>query len=450
MWRSRVTYLGLIFLVTAATIVTVTYLRPHEEPSELMLYESHLDDQENRMRWDAVRQMSNPIKQGDLHLFNLYQQYKNSSTSNRPIIAKEILDAVNKLAYLDSRIHMIGLLLFGPTKTWSTLRAAAVRVKHPAMIDHGLESSLKLFEKHCGASVLTEHSMKQSLANIYHYVLDKEAFHEAIRLACGMNTVHSHGIVDMANPKIDITPAPLHGSFQYCGRVSVNAMPTLKAQSYGKMYQLKVVPSMAIPHRRHSMIHICLHHNDSLGLCECEKHDWMPIQKGSWTFFMPSDDKTFVDVKFAAGLSHSVTVSLDEVSPANGWREGLLTGYMALLFIVVSKYMFARDGVVQFVKLVMCVLALTCLFMGYIGASLPLVTVGSCLTLYYSITSLILANPVTMVETGSCTGLTGSEGFSKKEHEGLTRDMVVELVSSPGFEDWMIRNAERIRIPTRR
>ncbi|KAF5822451.1 hypothetical protein HanXRQr2_Chr01g0026671 [Helianthus annuus] len=166
----------------------------------------------------------------------------------------------------------------------------------------------------------------------------------------------------MANPKIDLTPSPLHGTFQYCGRVSVNALPTPKVESYGKTYQVTVVPSKSIPHGRHSMIQICFHRNDSLGLCQCDKDDWMAIQKGSWSSFMPPHEKRIVDVKFAAGISHFVTVALDEVSPAHGWRHGLLAGYIALSFIAVSKYMFAQDGAVHSVKRVMCVLALTCLF----------------------------------------------------------------------------------------
>ncbi|KAJ0810061.1 putative legumain protein [Helianthus annuus] len=457
MWRSRVLlHLTIIFMATIATMVT--FLLPHApSASELMLYESHLDEEENRIRWDAVRAMSNPIHPRDAHLLHLYQQYKNSSTSNRPTFAKEILDAVTKLAYLDSRIDMIGLLLFGPTKAWSTLRAVRdVKKPPPPAADAGLQSTLKLFEKHCG--LLTEHGMKQSLANIYHYAVHKEAIHEAIILACGMHKIRSHGI-DMANPKIDLTPSPLHGTFQYCGRVSVNALPTPKVErSYGKTYQVTVVPSKSIPHGRHSMIHICFHRNDSLGLCQCDKDDWMAIQKGSWSSFMPPHEKRIVDVKFAAGISHFVTVTLDEVSPSHGWRDGLPAGYIALSFIAVSKYMFAQDGVVHSVKRVMCVLALTCLFtasyMGYIGTYLPIVAVGSCLAIYYTITSIIgpILSKMTMLWPRILhrQGSTGSEEISMKECGRFTRNMMVELASSQGFEEWMIRNAESIKICARK
>ncbi|KAJ0783584.1 hypothetical protein HanLR1_Chr01g0022061 [Helianthus annuus] len=53
---------------------------------------------------------------------------------------------------------------------------------------------------------------------------------------------------------------------------------------------------------------------------------------------MPPHEKRIVDVKFAAGISHFVTVTLDEVSPAHGWRDGLPAGYIALSFIAVSKW----------------------------------------------------------------------------------------------------------------
>ncbi|KAI7728472.1 hypothetical protein M8C21_025146, partial [Ambrosia artemisiifolia] len=57
--------------------------------------------------------------------------------------------------------------------------------------------------------------------------------------------------------------------------------------------------------------HTRLQNKGKGGVKNIKKH--VGIEKGSWSCCMSSDDKTFVDVKFVAGLSHSGTVSLDEV-----------------------------------------------------------------------------------------------------------------------------------------
>ncbi|KAJ0612864.1 putative legumain protein [Helianthus annuus] len=87
---------------------------------------------------------------------------------------------------------MLGLILFGPKNRRSILRA--VRDEKLPMVDDQqcLKSTLKLFEKHCG--VLTDDDMKQSLANICNYMVEKAAIKEAIIIACGMHDIEeSHG-----------------------------------------------------------------------------------------------------------------------------------------------------------------------------------------------------------------------------------------------------------------
>uniref|UniRef100_A0A251VSR8 Legumain prodomain domain-containing protein n=1 Tax=Helianthus annuus TaxID=4232 RepID=A0A251VSR8_HELAN len=309
-----------------------------------------------------------------------------SSTIQKPKVAKEIRDAVTKLAYLDSRIDMLGLILFGPKNRRSILRA--VRDEKLPMVDDQrcLKSTLKLFEKHCG--VLTDDDMKQSLANICNYMVEKAAIKEAIIIACGMHDIEeSHGI-DVGNPKVNVTPAPVRGTFEYCGRVIVNGVSRRQLGSYAKAYQIMVVPKQILD-SWHNMIQICFHQNQSQGLCQCEEDDWRFVRKGSWSSVMSPYEKKFVDVKFVVQLEGFVTVTLDEVS--QNWRYGLLVGGIALLYITVSKDIFEKDDgrIVQFVEWATRVVAVTCIFMSSKDTPLAVVAVCSCLALCDVITSIM-------------------------------------------------------------
>ncbi|KAI7733698.1 hypothetical protein M8C21_018676 [Ambrosia artemisiifolia] len=458
-------------------IVTVVVLLSHPGWTE----QSHggHEKKENMMEWGGISNRVRGIKQRDVYPFNLWELYKNSSTFQKPKVVKEIQDAVTKLAYLDSRIDILGLILFGPKNRQSIIRA--VRDEKRQMVDDQkcLKSTLKLFEKHCG--LLTDHDMKQSLANICNYIVEKAAIKEAIILACGMRDTEPHAIgIDVADPKIDVTPAPVRGRFEYCGRVVVNGVLRRQLGSYAKAYQIMVVPSKKQIHDRwHNMIQICFHQNHSQGLCQCEEDDWRFVQKGSWSSVMSPFEQRFVDVKFVAALEGGfVTVTLHEVSQK--WRYGLLVGGIALLLKVMIKDIFYEDAdrIALFVKWAKHVLAVTCIFMSSSDTPLAVAAVCSCLVLCYMIKSIIyfyfkfyisfggiarrLSKKTTLwPRSGLGQGMAdtfGDEGyystfhkirnrkqFSKKECEKLTRRSVSELVSSPEFEDWVNKNVHRIK-----
>lgn len=48
-----------------------------------------------------------------------------------------------------------------------------------------------------------------------------------------------------------------------------------------------------------------------MGLCQCGKDEWKPIQKGQWIAVMSPYEDKFVDVKVLGGTG-AVTVSVDE------------------------------------------------------------------------------------------------------------------------------------------
>ncbi|XP_024982700.1 uncharacterized protein LOC112519028 [Cynara cardunculus var. scolymus] len=434
--------------------------------------------------------------------------------------------------------------------------------------------------------------------------------------------------IDVQNPVIDVTPAPIHGSqvskdVVFCGRVPVHGISRMKLQSYAKAYRIMLVPSVVIPDKWHNKIQICFHRNASLGLCQCEKDDWRSIQKGFWSSVMSPYEQRFVDVKFVGGVSGSVTITLDEVS--QGWRYILLAFGFTLLFLapvvsqwvpfyytssmaigvlavviillyqgmrllptgrksafylsiytsaigagsflvhyvsgfvnsilvnfglsqemqnpvsvfvvlaivllgaglgywLVRRYVISEDGdvdvgVAQFIKWAMRVVAVACIFLSSIDTPLATVAVGSCLALYWAITSIEwhdhqapslskkpklwqrggqrtpkigraeflsrpkkttpLRNPLNgprnsfawsdspvkgMANEWAENESTGSQHefystfhktpnrkrFSKKEWEEFTeestRESVAELASSPEFTDWVIKNANRIKL----
>ncbi|KVI00026.1 Transmembrane protein 194 [Cynara cardunculus var. scolymus] len=396
--------------------------------------------------------------------------------------------------------------------------------------------------------------------------------------------------IDVQNPVIDVTPAPIHGSqvskdVVFCGRVPVHGISRMKLQSYAKAYRIMLVPSVVIPDKWHNKIQICFHRNASLGLCQCEKDDWRSIQKGFWSSVMSPYEQRFVDVKFVGGVSVS-----------QGWRYILLAFGFTLLFLapvvsqwvpfyytssmaigvlavviillyqgmrllptgrksafylsiytsaigagsflvsvfvvlaivllgaglgywLVRRYVISEDGdvdvgVAQFIKWAMRVVAVACIFLSSIDTPLATVAVGSCLALYWAITSIEapslskkpklwqrggqrtpkigraeflsrpkkttpLRNPLNgprnsfawsdspvkgMANEWAENESTGSQHefystfhktpnrkrFSKKEWEEFTeestRESVAELASSPEFTDWVIKNANRIKL----
>lgn len=435
--------------------------------------------------------------------------------------------------------------------------------------------------------------------------------------------------IDVGHPAIDVTPVPIHSTSQgskdieFCKRVPVHGVSRIKLQNYAKAYRVMVVPSVVIPDKWHSKIHICFHQNASLGSCQCEQDDWKSVHKGLWSSTMSTYEQRFIDVKFVGGVSGSVTVTLDEVS--QGWRYVLLAVGTTLLFLapvvsewvpfyytssmaigvfavvlillyqgmkllptgrksafylsmytsligagsflvhyvavfvnsilsnfgfsqemqnpvsvflllsiillgaglgywLVRKYVISEDGdvddgVAQFIKWAMRVIAVTCIFLSSIDTPLATAAVITCLTLYYVVTSIqwqdveapslnmpklwqwsgqrtpkvgraeFLSRPKNVspfrnqwnapsnsfawsdspvkgtLNTSGDRGSTGGsqddfystfhrtpnrKRFSKKEWEEFTeestRDSVNELTSTPEFTEWVIKNANRIKL----
>lgn len=144
--------------------------------------------------------------------------------------------------------------------------------------------------------------------------------------------------IDLERPVVNIKPLPLPGHSSRgskdplsCERVHVVPISRRKLKSYASSTRLTVAPSVVIPEKLHSRIHICLHRNASIGLCQCEKGEWSSVQKGLWSSTTSPYEDKYIDVKFIGEVSGSVTVSVDEVF--QHWRLFCLAFGVILLLL---------------------------------------------------------------------------------------------------------------------
>ncbi|XP_071690556.1 uncharacterized protein [Rutidosis leptorrhynchoides] len=300
-----------------------------------------------------------------------------------------LIEHLARITYVNSIINMAGVILFGPEKAQSILRYKLIKLQ-----DHDrqcLESTYKLFLKHCGEIESDSINRLRSFGNMCSFVADKAKIKEAFIISCGTNNTEP-SVIDKENPSIEIIPAPVHGtSDYYCGRVSVKGISRMKPWSYAKEYRVRVSPSPIVRDESYSKIHLCFHRNATLGLCQCENYDWISIKKRLQSSRMSPYEHSFVDVKVDSGAFGDVMVIYDEVSRRG--RYQLLFGGIGLLFLapIASKEFFpgvASRGA-QFSKWCMLILGVTCILHSSFDTPLAIVAAASCLSVYYVIFSIM-------------------------------------------------------------
>ncbi|XP_076901185.1 uncharacterized protein LOC143555533 [Bidens hawaiensis] len=287
----------------------------------LLMVVSHAQASVNMSSWDALEAVVNGIpfdvglvRRKEAYASYLWNAYKRSTRLQRFRIANEISESLKEIAFRDTRLDMIGVILFGPEKGRSILRAGGggdgYEKKHVGEdYTQCLINTDDLFTRHCGPrnSIGSRHI--HSISNICHYVDEMVMIEDAILATCGSNNLAPY-VVDVENPTIDVAPAPIHGSSVYCGCVYVNGISRMNLQSYAQTYKLAFE---SLPHTLHHKIQVCFHQNASLGLCQCEKDSWRHIQTWSSDSFTSPFEKRFIDVKFANAAFGYVTVSLVKV-----------------------------------------------------------------------------------------------------------------------------------------
>ncbi|XP_061343305.1 uncharacterized protein LOC133289402 isoform X1 [Gastrolobium bilobum] len=145
--------------------------------------------------------------------------------------------------------------------------------------------------------------------------------------------------IDIERPVLDISPSPLSGDsathgvqdILRCERVQVSGISRLKLGSYASSFHITLAPSAAIQESLHNKIQVCFHGNNALGWCQCEKDEWMSMEKGIWNAVMSPYETRYVDVRMNAEMLGSVTVALEE--DFQQWRLVCLALGLILLLL---------------------------------------------------------------------------------------------------------------------
>ncbi|GJT79436.1 hypothetical protein Tco_1053778 [Tanacetum coccineum] len=255
--------------------------------------------------------------------------------SYRSMVINMIYQYLKDNEYVNNKIDMVGSILFGPEKGHSILSLPSGHTLDPQCVT----SSRHFFAHQCGFLSTIPVKHEQPFVNMCNHVGDKASIKEAIIAACGgMNNIKSYD-VDVRNPTTYVTPAPTHGSSDYCERVFVNGASRKVLGSFAKIYRVLLIPTAVISHDSHDKAQICIHGDASLGLCQCDKDDWIPLGNGFWSFVMSPYEKKIVDIRFTSGIHGSVDISLDEV--LQGWCYFFLAVGTALL--LGTKFILSRD-----------------------------------------------------------------------------------------------------------
>ncbi|KAK9086056.1 hypothetical protein Sjap_026467 [Stephania japonica] len=303
-----------------------------------------------------------------------------------------------------------------------------------------------------------------------------------------LNGADNAYVVDLEHPVLEVRPSPHVGYPSRDGakdilsssRVRVAGLSRVNIRNYFNSIRITVTPSGVIPERLHNKIAICFHRaqlsrkvreetislqfDAALASCQCGKDDWGTLQKGNWSAFMSPYEDKYLDLKFSNGLSKTLTVSIEE------------------------KMEVLMSSIAQFVKCAMRSMAMTFiyqvhLYQGNESPWLRRANRGSTIhnrTEFLSRSTeistrqkmwnsherssawsvsptkgLVLSSPsnVATVQKDYYSTLHKTptrKRFSKKEWNEFTREStreaLVELASSPEFTDWIVNNADRLKI----
>ncbi|PWA95960.1 hypothetical protein CTI12_AA044450 [Artemisia annua] len=304
--------------------------------------------------------------------------YRNSSLTKTTTSMKKLNKALTHQEYVNSQIKMATWLLFGPEKSRSNL--LAVRSLHLLLDDlQCVESTAQSFVKHCGVLYVDAVMHRRWFSNICRYAPNKQGIEMAFFVACIFTRV-SGAYNDYDEPR----KASIASTWEHRNSLRSKTPLTMKtldhifaAKEYVNIWIKMAAIILFGPEKAWSTLHSpqrpgshfvddwqCFHYTKgvcrhaSLGLCQCEKDDWRPLENEMWSFVMSPYEERYVDVKFRSGIYGHVTFSLDELR--DGWYFAYLSTGVALLFLASrdSKYFLPANAgyiVARFIKLVLCV-----------------------------------------------------------------------------------------------
>ncbi|GJY76871.1 transmembrane protein 194, partial [Tanacetum coccineum] len=117
--------------------------------------------------------------------------------------------------------------------------------------------------------------------------------------------------IDVGNPRVHVTPVFMNGVFEFCSRVPVSVI-SIEASAYASCVKCHF-GSIRIdaPSKWHSQNSSLFHGNSSVGLCQCEKMNWLrSLQDGFEFFYCHLTRGNNVDVNLAIRLQVLSTVGV--------------------------------------------------------------------------------------------------------------------------------------------
>ncbi|CAK7341535.1 unnamed protein product [Dovyalis caffra] len=258
--------------------------------------------------------------------------------------------------------------------------------------------------------------------------------------------------IDPENPALKVTPSHLNehvfghdGSKDvfFCERVKVSGHSRWTLSSYASSFRVTLDQYAEIPERLHSKIQVCFHRNASLGLCQCEKDDWRTVQKGLWRSVMSPYEERYVDVKFISDTSEYVSIAVDEGNEiVANWKEkyflsfhlwisGAGLGYWMVRKFVISKDGSVDDGVAQFVKWAMRIIASTFIFQ-HSGYSFSNGRLGFFICNLLSYFEVVVSNQPTMISYSDQSDYWCGNAWHQPAGQATARYRRAEFLSRTG------------------
>ncbi|CAA0833194.1 Uncharacterized conserved protein (DUF2215 [Striga hermonthica] len=241
------------------------------------------------------------------------------------------------------------------------------------------------------------------------------------------------GVLINVTPSLLVGPGPSRDV--RCARVAVSGLSRLHLGSYSSAHRITLAPSDDIQEKSYRKIHICLHRNSSVGLCQCQIDDWESIQSGAWSSIVSPYEDKYIDVKFIENLSGSVTV--DVKLEFHKWRLLCLAIGLVLLLLAPIVSSWVPFYYSSSMAIGVCLVVIIILFQG-----MKLLPTGRKSALYSTLCGLALGAGSFLLNRFSMfvNSILVNLGISEEMHNPVLVFLVVGIVlAGAAFGYWLVR-----------
>lgn len=113
---------------------------------------------------------------------------------------------------------------------------------------------------------------------------------------------------------IETSPGIKHGELISCNRLRIPGVSRVRnIRKYANSLRVKAEVVEKISLLASQKADVCFHGNESLGLGQCSKESWQPLEKGSWNGMMSPFETKYLDVRIRDSLTDvRLMVSVEE------------------------------------------------------------------------------------------------------------------------------------------